>query len=157
MTRDPFIKPLIAQLYYLEGPSPCIKRVEAQAYVWSYRGENLAVVVSKRVRQFANCKIVESRTIDFNQPDDYDPKEWRAWCNEKHPTIEVRISTLQAAQRLAAEVAMSSRNESEWKKAFTELGSCILVGLDGRRMRLSARTCRGVTRYALVDIEKSGH
>lgn len=149
MSRDPFIKPLLAQLYFLEGPAPAIKRVEAGSHIWSYRSETRAVIVAKRPRSFANCTIKDSRLIDYHQPDDYEPKAWSSWCNEKRPAVEVRITQLQAPQRLAAEVAIGSTDERDWKKAFTELGTCVLVARDGRRMMLSARTFRGVTRYAM--------
>lgn len=164
MTHDPFIKPLIAHLNYIEGPAPCIKRIESGSFIWSCSHETRAVLVCKRVRAFANCNIIDSHVINFNQPDDYAPGAWRTWCKAATSDIEVRLSCLQAPELLVARLACENPTQLDLKKAFTLLGRCVFVTPQGEKWALSRVLRLGKStyyvrkvEYALGSIEKSGH
>jgi hypothetical protein len=153
MTHDPFIKPLIAHLNFIEGPPVCVKRSEAKSFIWSYANGSRAVIVTSRPRAFANCRIVESHVINFNQPDDYAPKAWRTWCNAARSEVEVRLSQLQATERLVAKLACDNPTQLDLKKAFTALGRCVLVLPRGEKWGLVQRNQGGKVSYYVRKVE----
>ena len=77
-----FIEPLICLLYRVIGPSSVlVSYAESESNEWAYVRGNAGIFIRLRPRTFRGCKAEKPSIIDFNQPRDYSPVQWRKWVN----------------------------------------------------------------------------
>ena len=80
-TRDPHIPRKFCYLLRIEGPPEVVQAAVARRAVWKHSRKRRAIIISASPREISGCKTTRE-LIDYNQPEQYKPREWKSWCNQ---------------------------------------------------------------------------